>query len=254
MQEEIILGVDIGATGIKGALVNVETGVLVSERHRILTPKPATASRVSKTVKELVDHFNWDDRIGCGFPAIIKNGTALSAANIDKSWIGTDTEKLLSKATGCTVATLNDADAAGLAEVQFGKGKNAKGVVIMITIGSGLGSALFVNGRLIPNTEFGHLYLPNDPKVAEYSCSNIARKRDELSWSEWAARFNVYLKHIERLFTPDLILLGGGGSKKFDKFADELTVKTPVVPASLLNNAGIIGAAVYARQFTSASF
>ena len=250
MQEEIILGIDIGGSGIKGALVNIETGMLVSERHRIPTPQPATANKMAKTVKELVQHFNWEDKIGCGFPAILKNGVARSAANIDKSWIGVDAEALLSKATGCPVAILNDADAAGLAEIQFGKGKNQKGVVILITIGSGLGSATFINGRLLPNSELGHIYLKGDDKVAELSCSNKAKKQEDLSWKDWAIRFNNYLQHIERMFSPNLIILGGGGSKKFEKFKSYLNLETTVVPAALLNNAGIIGAAIHAKQFT----
>lgn len=248
MPQEIILGIDVGASGIKGALVDVNAGKLISERRRIPTPKPATAELVANTIKELVQHFNWKGKIGVGFPAIIKDGIALSAANIDDSWIGTDAQQLISETTACKVATVNDADAAGLAEVQFGKGKNQDGTVILITIGSGLGSATFINGHLVPNTEFGHLFLKNDPKVAEHTCSNNAKKREDLSWSEWAKRFNKYLLHLERLFSPNLFILGGGASKKFEKYKDLITTKIPTVPAEMLNNAGIIGAAVYAER------
>ncbi len=251
MQEGVTLGIDIGGTGIKGALVDCEKGTLITERYRLETPQPANPESVAYTVNELVQHFNWKGQIGCGFPAIVKHGVANSAANIDDAWIGINAESLLSKITSCPVVVLNDADAAGMAELKHGVGRSREGVVMMITIGSGLGSAMFVNGNLVPNTELGHLYLKGQEQVAEKYCSNNARKKEGLGWSEWAARFSQYLCHLERLYTPDLFILGGGGSKKFEKFSDYLDVSTKVLPAKLLNNAGIIGAAMYAHEVDS---
>lgn len=248
------LGIDIGASGIKGAIVDIESGSLVSERLRLATPDPSTPKAVAKTFAKLVKEFDWKDKvIGCGFPAIIKNGVARTAANIDKSWIGTDVAKLFSDATGCEVTVRNDADVAGLAEMNFGTGKGEERTVLIVTVGSGLGSALFVQGILLPNTEFGHFYLKGDNKVVEQYASDGVRKREDLSWSEWAERFNQYLHHIESLISPDLIILGGGSSKRFDKFSDAITIETPIVPAKLLNNAGIIGAAVHAHNIAEST-
>lgn len=245
-QENIVLGVDIGGTGIKGGLIDLNKGEMVGERHRILTPKPATPQAVAATFKELVDHFNWQSTIGVGFPAIVSRGVARSAANIDQSWIGTDIDALLTETTGCNVHVLNDADAAGVAAMQYGIGKGEKGVVLMLTIGTGIGSALFVDGKLVPNTEFGHLYLRNSAKVVEKYVSKVARKNRELSWIEWGHEFNRYLLHLQRLLSPDLVILGGGGSKSFDEYKGTLTVDFPVKPAAFLNKAGAVGAAYYA--------
>lgn len=242
----MILGVDIGGSGIKGAIVNTEKGTLETERFRIPTPKPSTPKSVAKTFSELVDHFDWAGKVvGCGFPAIIKDGISLSASNIHEDWKGTNVEKVFTKATGCKTFVSNDADVAGLAEINFGVGKNQKGTVLLITIGTGLGSALFINGQLVPNTEFGHLYLRNQKKIAEKYAADSVRKKDGLEWDEWGKRFNEYLNHLEFLFSPDLFILGGGGSKKFDQFEQYLDLKTEVKPAVLRNNAGIIGAAIY---------
>ena len=245
--QDHVLGIDIGGSGIKGAIVNIKTGKLVTERTRLLTPKPAVPQAVAETVRELVQLIGWSEGpIGCGFPAIVKKGTAKSAANIDDAWIGTNAEKLFKKATGCPVAVLNDADAAGYAEMRFGVGMEEEGVVILITIGTGLGSAVFLDGELVPNTELGHIKFKGD--IAERYASNRARKIHELSWTEWGNRFNSYLKHLERVFTPDLIILGGGSSKKYDLYVDCIKTNARVIPAKLLNNAGIVGAAMYAHE------
>jgi len=241
-----ILGVDIGGSGIKGAPIDLKTGKLKTERRRIETPQPATPKAVSKTLAKLVEHFEWTDSIGCGFPAVIQNGVVTTASNIDEKWIGTNAEKLFSKTSGCTVNVVNDADAAGLAEVKFGAGKDNNGVVLLITIGTGLGSALFNNGELVPNTEFGHVLIHD--KLAEDYAADSVRKAEDLSWKKWGKRFNKYLQHMEHLLSPNLIILGGGASKKMDRFGKYLHTRANVVPAKLLNEAGAIGAALYAYQ------
>ncbi|MEM9820177.1 MAG: ROK family protein [Bacteroidota bacterium] len=248
MTNDLILGIDIGASGIKGAPVNVKTGEMLGERFRLPTPKPSIPDAMAQTFAEVAQHFNWSETVGCGFPAIVKNGVAYSAANIHKDWIGTNASELFQKYCNCDVYTGNDADLAGMAEMAYGVGKGVTGTVLLITIGSGLGSALFYNGQLVPNTEFGHFYLRGQSKVAERYAADSVRKKKDLSWSEWGARFNEYLVMLERLFTPDLFILGGGSSKKFHQFSDQIKVNTPVTPARLLNNAGIIGAAVYAHK------
>ncbi|MGN1392560.1 MAG: polyphosphate--glucose phosphotransferase [Succinivibrionaceae bacterium] len=242
----ITLGVDIGGSGIKGALVDTEKGELVSERIRIETPKPATPEAVAYTLKELVSTFEFDGPIGCGFPATVHHGVAYTAANIDKTWINTPVEKLFTETVQKPCYVLNDADAAGIAEIKFGAGKDVPGVVMMITIGTGLGSALFVDGHLLPNTELGHLIL-NDMKAEAY-CSDFARQSQDLTWGKWGKRFNKYLNRIQFLFNPDLIILGGGASKHFEKFSDKITIHTPITTAKTLNTAGIIGAAMYAEN------
>ncbi len=241
-----VLGVDIGGSGIKGALVDTDKGEMISERIRIETPKPATPEAVAATLKELTSRFGYTGPVGCGFPATVHHGVAFTAANIDSSWINTPVEKLFSGTTGSSCYVLNDADAAGIAEVKFGAGRDFSGVILMVTIGTGLGSAIFVNGHLLPNTELGHLIL-ND-SVAEHYCSDLARQKNELSWKKWGKRFNKYLRRVEFLFNPDLIILGGGASKSFDKFAEKIDVRAKVIPAVTLNTAGIIGAAMYAAQ------
>ena len=237
-----VFGIDVGGSGIKGAPVNVKTGELLFDRHRIPTPHPATPKEVAKVVKQLVDHFDWKDGpIGCGFPSPIQKGVALRATNIDKKFIGTNVEKLLSETTKCPVKVLNDADAAGMGEVKFGAGKGVEGLIFVVTVGTGLGTALFTDGHLVPNTELGHLQL----KVgkAEPYASDATKKRLKLSWEEWGKRFNMYLNEIESLFYPDLIIIGGGTSKRFEKYEKYLKLDTKVVPAQLLNQAGTIGAA-----------
>jgi len=242
--ETHILGIDVGGTGIKGAPVDVSEGRLLTERYKVLTPQPPTPEAVAETLTEVVRYFDWDGPLGVGFPAVVKNGLALSAANIDKSWIGKNIESLFERATGLPVKAINDADAAGIAEIHFGEGNEKSGSVILITIGSGLGSALFTDGHLVRNTEFGHFFL--EGQVAERYASNRTREREELSWQEWGHRFNKYLHHLNRILSPDRIILGGGASKAFHQFSDYLDVPVVVRPARHLNGAGTIGAACHA--------
>lgn len=240
-----ILGIDIGGTGIKGAPVNTLTGELLTERYRLLTPQPATPDAVAETVGQVAHFFDWHGPIGIGFPAIVRHGITLSAANVDSAWIGTDADTLFEIATGNPVHVVNDADAAGLAEMRFGAGADRNGVVLIITIGTGLGTALFVNGQLVPNTELGHIEIGGQD--AEYKASEAARIREELSWKKWAKRFNRYLHALENLLSPDVIILGGGASKDADKFVPRLEVKAELMIAAMLNEAGIVGAALAAE-------
>jgi len=240
-----ILGIDIGGTGIKGAPVDVTTGTLVMERKRFLTPNPAKPRAVAEVVAKIVENFDWHGPVGCGFPAVIQNGVALTAANIHPRWVETDAETLFAEATGCPVKVLNDADAAGLAEMAFGAGRGRLGTVLIVTIGTGLGTAIFIDGHLVPNTEMGHIEIRG--KDAEWRATDAARKRENLSWKKWAANFDEYLHTMERLIWPNLIILGGGVIKKMENFIPLLTVKTEIVPAQLLNDAGIIGAALAAQ-------
>jgi polyphosphate glucokinase len=240
-----ILGIDIGGSGIKGAPVDIETGTFAEERHRIPTPQPSVPEAVAEVVAEIAKHFHWKGPIGCTFPAIIKDGTVLSAANVDKSWVGTNGQKLLQKKTKNPLLLVNDADAAGIAEMKFGAGQGRNGLVIILTLGTGIGSALFYNGVLIPNTEFGHLELRG--KDAEWRASDRVRQEKELSWEKWGERVNEYIQHVEFLFSPDLFIIGGGVSKKSDKFFKYLELRTEIVPAKLLNDAGIVGAALAAQ-------
>ena len=242
-----ILGVDIGGSGIKGAIVDTVKGELVTERYRIETPQPATPEAIAAALAQLVIHFNWHGPVGCGFPAAIQHGIARSAANISSSFIGTHIDKLFSEATKCPCYSLNDADAAGMAEIHFGEGAGHAGVVLLITIGTGLGTVFFIDGKLLPNTELGHLYLKNGKKAENYA-SDAVRKNEDLDWKRWGNRFNKYLTLMEKLFWPDLIILGGGASKQFDKFKGQITVEAPVKPAAFLNQAGIVGAALYAQS------
>lgn len=237
-----VLGIDIGGSGIKGAPVDLKRGVLLTERLRIPTPSPAKPEAVAGVIADLVEHFQWQGAVGCAFPAVIKNGVVLTAANVDKSWIGTDGRKLLERNTGCQVTLLNDADAAGIAEIKFGAGRNRSGLVIMLTLGTGIGSALFMDGLLVPNTELGHLVIRG--KGAETRASSRARTQKKLSWKRWAKRVDEYLRYLEDLLSPELYILGGGISKKHEKFVRHLTADTPVVPAEMRNDAGIVGAAL----------
>jgi polyphosphate glucokinase len=241
-----ILGIDIGGSGIKGAIVNTTTGQFVTERHRIDTPQPATPEAVTDVVSQLNDFFKWQGAIGCTFPAIIKHGVAYSAANVDKSFIGTNIQRLIQRKTNHPVKVLNDADAAGVAEMQFGAGRGVSGVVMIITVGTGIGSAIFVNGHLLPNSELGHLEIRG--KVAEHRASDRIRQEKELSWEKWASRLSEYLKTLEFLFSPDLFIIGGGVSKKYDLFFPYLNLETEIVPAQLRNDAGITGAALAALE------
>ena len=245
-------GIDIGGSGIKGAPVDLAHGEFASERLRLETPQPATPSAIAPIVAQVVESFQNDPQyavdastpVGITFPAVIQHGIARSAANVDESWIGTDAETLFSEALGRKVLVVNDADAAGFAEVTYGAAKGVHGVVLVTTLGTGIGSALIVDGRLVPNTELGHLEIGGHD--AEKKAADSARERHDLSWAQWAKRLQRYYSHLEDLLWPDLIVVGGGISKKHEKFLPLLDLRTPIVPAQLRNDAGIIGAAALA--------
>jgi polyphosphate glucokinase len=239
-------GVDIGGSGIKGCLVDLEAGRLIGERVRIETPQPALPDPVYRVVATIVDSFGWTDQIGVTFPGVMKSGVAHTAANVDKSWIGTDVDAGLEKLIPGSVVTLNDADAAGIAEMRYGAGRDQRGVVLMLTFGTGIGSALFVDGHLLPNTEFGHIQV--DGEDGERRASAAAREREDLDYPTWARRVDRYLDVLEAGLWPDLIIVGGGVSKKAHKWVPLLSTRTPVVPAQLQNDAGIVGAALAAHE------
>lgn len=241
-----ILGIDIGGSGIKGTIINTVTGELLFERHRIETPEFSTPAAVGGAVDVLVKHFGYSGPLGCGFPAAIQHGIVKTASNIDKSWIGTNAGELFTRTTGCPAYVLNDADAAGMAEMQFGSGKDFNGVAILVTVGTGIGTVIFNNGQLLPNTELGHLTLHE--MAAEKYTSDAVRKNKDMKWKEWAGRFNEYLQLLYKYFYPDMIVIGGGASKKYDKFYKYLDVPCKIVPAVLRNEAGLIGAALFAEQ------
>ncbi|MFE7313696.1 polyphosphate--glucose phosphotransferase [Streptomyces sp. NPDC057555] len=247
-----VFGVDIGGSGIKGAPVDLERGELAEERYKVLTPQPATPEAVADCVKEVVDHFGWTGPVGATFPGVVTGGTTRTAANVDKRWIGTDAAALLTgrlgggTAAGCPVTLLNDADAAGLAEMRFGAGAGRTGTVIVLTLGTGIGSAVFTDGRLVPNTELGHLELHGHE--AEKRASTKAKEDEGLNWERWARRVQKYLTHVEMLFSPALFVIGGGVSRKAEKFLPLIEgIRAEIVPARLQNNAGIVGAAMAAH-------
>ncbi|WP_237202528.1 polyphosphate--glucose phosphotransferase [Rothia endophytica] len=256
---DLAIGIDIGGTGMKGGVVDTRTGNLVGERFRIPTPQPATPEACATVVREIVDELQGrelapapDSAIGIDFPAVVKNGVTLSAANVDESWVGADLEGIMSAALdGRKVYALNDADAAGLAEAIYGQGRDKPGLIAVITLGTGIGSALIINGQLVPNTELGHLEI--DGHDAETQASARARETHELSWKKYGKRLRRYFTHVEMLFTPDLFIIGGGISKNPEKFLPyfEEDVRTPIVMAELRNNAGIVGAAVWAAGMPS---
>jgi len=237
-----VLGIDVGGSGIKGAPVDTNTGKLIAKRVRIETPNKAEPEPVVEVVTEIAKSFNWMGRIGIGFPAPIKGGVVMMAANISEKWVEINADELFTKTTGCDCTTINDADAAGLAEMKFGAGKGQPGTVIMITLGTGIGTAIFHRGQLLPNAEFGHLDM--NGRDAEHRASDAVRQSEELSWKKYAKRLNKYLAAMERLFWPDLFIIGGGISKESGKYIPLLKIETPVVPAQFLNEAGIVGAAL----------
>jgi polyphosphate glucokinase len=241
-------GVDVGGSGIKGCVVDLKAGRLDGERVRIDTPDPSKPDAVAAVVKDIVEGFGWTGPVGVTLPAVIKRGTAYTAANIDKSWIGTDAATLFAERLGRQprdVVVLNDADAAGMAEIRYGWPHDQEGVVVLLTFGTGIGSALFVDGKLVPNTEFGHLEV--DGHDAETRAAASVKDERELSWEEWAHRVSRYIRSLEDLIWPDLIIAGGGVSKKADRWLPLLDVRTKVVAAELRNDAGIVGAAVAAH-------
>lgn len=243
-----VLGIDIGGSGIKGAPVDTETGEVTAERYRVATPQPSKPDAVAEVVRQVVTHFDWSGPVGVTFPGVVVDGTIRTAANMDKGWIGTDAATLFGKVTGQRVTVLNDADAAGVAELRFGAGKGRAGTVVLLTFGTGIGSALFIDGKLVPNTEFGHLEIHG--KDAEKRAAASARDEHDLSWGKWAGRVDEYLEHLAALLAPSLIILGGGVSRKADKFLPlidlDIPVPTDLVPAALQNEAGIVGAALAA--------
>jgi polyphosphate glucokinase len=242
-------GIDIGGSGIKGAPVDLAGGAFAADRLRVPTPSPSTPGAVADIVAQLVESFGeaaGTQPIGVTFPAVIQHGVARTAANVDHSWIGTDVDQLFTARLGRAVHVMNDADAAGYAEAKFGAAKGVNGTVLVSTLGTGIGSALIVDGKLIPNTEFGHLEL--DGHDAEKRAADSARERDDLSWKDWAHRLTKYFTAMENLLWPDLIVIGGGVSKKSDKWLPLVKIRTPMVPAALLNDAGIIGAALLASE------
>lgn len=242
-----IMGVDIGGSGIKGAPVDLDRGDLAQERHKVLTPQPATPDGVAGCVAEVVRAFSWSGPVGVTFPGVVTSGVTRSAANMDKRWVGADAAALLSRELdGLPVTVLNDADAAGVAEMTYGAGRGRGGTVILLTLGTGIGSAVFTDGRLVPNTELGHLELKGHD--AETRASVKAKEDGDLSWEQWARRLTKYLAHVEMLFSPDLFIIGGGVSRKPEKFLPLIEgIRAEIVPAKLQNNAGIVGAAMAAQ-------
>ena len=240
-----ILGIDVGGSGIKGALVNMETGEMITERFRIPTPKSRKPKPMAEVVAKIVKHFDYSGPIGCGFPTVIKNGVCKTPGNLHKRWAGVNVDELFSEATGLPVTVVNDADAAGYASMNFGVGQGKDGLVLMITIGTGLGSGAFYNGDLIPNFELGQIPYKKYDKIELWAAAS-AKEREELSYKKWGKRFNIFLEFVELIVSPDLIILGGGPSKDWDEFKDYISIETPVIPAELQNHAGIIGAAAAA--------
>ncbi|NVJ88212.1 MAG: ROK family protein [Flavobacteriaceae bacterium] len=241
------LGIDIGGSGIKAAIVDTKTGELTTERHRIPTPKPATPEAIAKVVKEMVEHFNWKKGVGCSFPTTIVNGKCIHHGNLSEKWLNVKVDKLFRKECHVPFYVSNDADLAGVAEVNLGAGKHEKGVIIVITIGTGIGSGLFYKGELIPNLELGKM-LHKDGKIIEFFTADSVRKKEDLSLKKWALRFDQLLNYTRIVFSPSLIILGGGISKKYDKFKDYLTTDVKIKVAKFRNNAGIIGAAMHAKK------
>ena len=240
------VGIDIGGTGIKGAVVDVSSGKMLSDRIKLPTPQGGEPKDIVDTVANIIDQLGASkkDPVGVCFPAVVVKGKTLSAANVSKSWIGLEAEKLFEKKLGRDIKFVNDADAAGYAETIFGAAKGQKGLVILTTLGTGIGSALIYNGVLVPNAELGHLEL--EGVDYETKASYSAKEREDLSWKDWAARLQVFYAALEKYFHPDLIIVGGGVSKQYDDFLPLITIDTPMVPATLRNNAGIMGAAALA--------
>ena len=240
------LGIDIGGSGIKGALVDTTRGKMITDRYRIPTPRPATPKAVIATIKKIIRHFDYQGPWGVGFPGIVVDGQILSAVNIHKDWENFAGEEAIASATGSKVIVRNDADVAGFAEMRYGAGRDTKGETMIFTLGTGIGSTMFVKGQCVPNLELGHLYLPRQKIDVERYASDHARKKLGLSWEEWGQRLSEYFNHIEFLFSPQRIIIGGGISKKHNKFLKYIKVRAEVVPAKLRNEAGIIGAAAAA--------
>ena len=249
----VVLGIDIGGSGIKGALVNSLTGEMLTERYRIPTPPSRKPKEMAKVVAQLVKHFNHKGPVGVGFPTVIKHGICKSPGNLHKKWLHVNVQELFADATGLPVTVINDADAAGFATMNYGTGKGKMGLVLMITIGTGLGSGAFLDGELIPNFELGQIPYKKYKKIEIWAAAS-AKEREGLSYAQWGKRFNTFLELVDLIISPDLIILGGGTSKKFDEFKQYITIDTPVIPAELQNEAGIIGAAAAALHQSPKDF
>ncbi len=235
------LGVDIGGTGIKGGLVDLTDAELIGDRFRLLTPDPATPDACARVIREILDHFSWDGPTGIAVPGKIVDGVVRSAYNIDKSWLGVHAAEFFDDALGVQTTVINDADAAGLAEMRWGAGQGEDGLVILLTFGTGIGSAMFLSGRMIANTELGHLQL-RGTDVENWASAN-AREDEDLTWDAWAERLTEYFEHLELLFSPSLYIIGGGVSKESDEFIPKIKTRAPIVPARFRNRAGIVGLA-----------
>ena len=241
-----ILGIDVGGSGIKGAIVDTEQGILLTDRQRIPTPQPATPNAVISTITEIIQYFSWNGWVGCGFPAAVRHEIVKTASNIDDSWIGVNAAQQIKDATGCKTHLVNDVDAAGFAEMEFGAGKGHTGIVFIAAFGTGIGTAIFSNHHLVPNTELGHIKL--NGMIAEHYTANSVREKNNLNWETWGKRVNEYLQKVEAFFWPDLIIIGGGVSKHYDQFSAFIDIDTTVVPAQNRNHAGIIGAALATKE------
>ena len=247
LHEMELLGIDVGGSGIKAAIVDVDSGKIVGERHRISTPKPSRPSAVVEVVRQMLRHFDWHGPAGVCFPTVIVHGRSLTSGNIAKDWADFPIQEYFEKECGEKFFVLNDADAAGMAEMTFGAGVGKDGLVIIVTIGTGLGSGVFYNGQLVPNIELGRIF-GKDGEPIEFYAADSARKKEALSYRNWGRRFDFFLNHVVRVFSPDLFIIGGGASKKLDSFKSQLTIKVPLIVAEKKNDAGIVGAAMYAAE------
>lgn len=242
-----VLGIDIGATGMKGAIVDIEKGELTTERFRLDTPRPATPEAMVEVVKAIIEHFNWNGPVGCGFPSSIHHSVVHTSSNLNPKWVGVNIDEFFEKETGLPFVVVNDADAAGIAEMNFGAGRGKKGLVLTITVGTGLGSGAFFDGKLVPNLELGQLHYKRYDRIEKYA-SNATRKNKNMSFKKWGKRFNKVLNYVDLILCPDLFIIGGGGSKYFDEYKKYLKLKVPIIPAESRNEAGIIGAALAAKS------
>ncbi|WP_224483368.1 polyphosphate--glucose phosphotransferase [Robertkochia aurantiaca] len=242
-----VLGIDIGGSGMKGGIVDIKTGEMITERFRIPTPESGSPKKMGKVVTQIVDHFKWNGPIGCGFPTSMKNGVCLSASNLSDKWVGINVENYFSELVGQPITVINDADAAGLAEMHFGAGKNRTGFVLVITLGTGIGSGAFYNGQLIQNTEIGQMYYKKYENVEHYAANSV-RKSKDMSFEKWGKRLNNFFEYAELIFSPDLFIIGGGGSKYWQEIKEQIDIRTEIVPAEGRNQAGIIGAAMAGRR------